>query len=130
MSMILLALALVAGQAPDCADPDTQLEMTECAAKRFRAADAAMNAQWRKTLAHMRALDKDSSDLKLTGPGYAQVLLDAQRAWLVFRDAHCRSIGYDALGGSMQNMLVSECQEKLTRERTAQLADQVDRNAM
>jgi hypothetical protein len=25
---------------------------------------------------------------------------------------------------------VSECQEKLTRERTAQLADQVDRNAM
>ncbi len=45
-------------------------------------------------------------------------LLEAQRGWLAYRDAHCRLVGYDARGGSLQPLLTAKCRAKLTRART------------
>ena len=119
----LLALA-AAATAPsvDCDNAMTQADMTRCSGEDFRQADAALNAQWTLTAAHMKEMDAQG-DPGDGWPGYFQALLDAQRAWLRFRDAHCLSAGYHARGGSMEPMLVAQCKAELTRARAAQLED-------
>ena len=55
LSVILMAQAL------SCAHPQTQTDMTQCAGDASARADAAMNAQWKLTLAAMHKLDKDAA---------------------------------------------------------------------
>lgn len=126
--MMLAVLALLAatqhGAAPaqvDCAEPVTQLAMNICAARDYETADGELNAQWSATAAIMRKRDSAIDRAHDSRPGYFQTMLEAQRAWLRFRDAHCTSEGFHARGGSMEPMLVSSCKAELTRQRTAQL---------
>ncbi|OZA91988.1 MAG: urease [Erythrobacter sp. 34-65-8] len=127
--MIVLPLLLAAQVAPEapqwnCADPLVQQEMNYCAHQDFLVADAELNAQWKLVAEVMKQRDKDVGDMLDDGrPGYFQTLLDGQRAWLRYRDAHCASEGYLARGGSMEPMLVSFCKTSLTKARTAQLRE-------
>ena len=120
------ALALLAAQEPrwNCADPQTQSEMNACAAIDFERADAELNAEYRAAIAHARASDREESGHRIEGddrPADEATLREAQRAWIAFRDAHCRLEGYEARGGSMESMLYDGCRAALTRARTAQL---------
>jgi uncharacterized protein YecT (DUF1311 family) len=124
----IVALALLATQPADepqwnCADPQAQSEMNACAAIDFERADAELNAEYRRAIAHARASDREESG-RLEGdarPGEEATLREAQRAWVAFRDAHCRLEGYEARGGSMEPMLYDGCRAGLTRARIAQL---------
>jgi uncharacterized protein YecT (DUF1311 family) len=121
------ALALLAAQEPpwNCADPQTQMEMNACAQIDFERADAELNRDYRAAIAHARASDRESGG-RMEGddrPGDEATLREAQRAWVAFRDAHCRLEGYEARGGTMEPMLYSACREALTRARTAQLRE-------
>ena len=51
----------------------------------------------------------------------SEMLRDAQRAWIPFRDKACAAESNLARGGTMQSMLVSSCMERLTRQRTEDL---------
>ena len=53
--------------------------------------------------------------------GHAGVLRATQRTWLSLRDDHCRLLGSQYAGGSIQPMAVAQCKAELTRQRTAQL---------
>lgn len=106
--------------APDCTEPQTQRAMNHCAALEWEEADAALNAQWQETAAAMRRMDRTTTPDD-GRPGYFSQLLRGQRAWLVYRDQHCASVGYSARGGSLEPLLVSTCKTDLTRERTGQL---------
>ncbi|MGB3470915.1 MAG: lysozyme inhibitor LprI family protein [Erythrobacter sp.] len=129
----ILAPALVllnpASQSPpdpewNCDNPMRQQEMNWCAANDYAEADEALNAQWRKTSAKMKARDESVQKYLPEGdgrPGYFQSLLEAQCAWLTYRDAHCRVDGYTARGGSLEPLLVSTCKTGLTEARTAEL---------
>jgi uncharacterized protein YecT (DUF1311 family) len=119
--MIAIAFLLLAGaQEPQCDNPIAQSDMTRCEIRRFEAADGAMNRRWKITLALMREYDRSpESDGR---PGYADQLLKAQRAWLAYRDEHCRSDGYRMRGGSAEPMLVAGCRAELTEARAKQLA--------
>lgn len=120
MMILPLLLLLAGGQEPVCNNPITQLDMTRCEIRRFEAADREMNRQWKVTLAAMRNADRaPAGDGR---PGYADQLLAAQRAWLAYRDAHCRSDGYRMRGGSAEPMLIASCRAELTEARTKQLA--------
>ncbi len=118
-----LALALQAANAPpedrDCAEPMTQTAMTICATQDYARADAQLNQIWRE----LRAVAKTADEYPQTDgqPGHWETLLEAQRAWLAYRDAHCRLVGYDARGGSLEPMLVSACKAELTRARTQRM---------
>lgn len=130
VSLILAASAASATPPnPDwnCADPMAQQEMNWCAYQDFLAADAELNAQWKRTAEVMKLRDENFESTSDVRPGYFATLLDAQRAWLSFRDAHCRSEGYYARGGSLEPLLVSTCKTDLTNARTKQLADLVER---
>lgn len=107
--LVLLLLASPAGA-------QTQGQMNARAASDDARADAAMNVQWKRTLAAMKARDA-------AGPpsGHAGVLLATQRLWLKLRDDHCQLLGSQYAGGSMQPMAIAQCKAELTRERTVQL---------
>jgi len=126
--MFALLLLVQPAELPDCdqeaADRGVQQEMNICAHRDFLIADAKLNAQWKKTRAKMKALDADFAEYQPDGdgrPGWFQSLLAAQRAWLTYRDAHCRVDGYTARGGSLEPLLVSTCKTALTNARTAEL---------
>jgi len=126
--MIGFLIMAAAATAPtlNCDNAMTQTDMTICAGRAFTAADAALNAQWTITAAHMKQMDAQGSPGD-GRPGYFQALLDAQRAWLRYRDAQCLSAGYYARGGSMEPMLVAQCKAELTHVRTQELKDLVAR---
>lgn len=119
-----LAVALLAGAAHqplDCADPQAQQEMNRCAALDFERADAALNAAWSAAIAFARSDDAAGGIQGDDRPSGEARLREAQRAWLVFRDAHCALEAYEMRGGSAEPLLYNGCRARITAERTAQL---------
>jgi uncharacterized protein YecT (DUF1311 family) len=128
--IVHVVLALLAGQDPqwNCENPQAQQEMNFCAAQDFERADAELNAAYRTAIESARQSDREYSRLADGaggptdgGPGEEATLREAQRAWVSFRDAHCRLESFEARGGTMQPMLDSGCRATLTRARTAEL---------
>ncbi len=128
--MIALALMLMAVEEPpfpdwNCEEPQWQQEMNWCAAQDYRAADEALNSQWTLTSSVMKQRDAEwaQDDGR---PGHFATLLEAQRAWLAYRDAHCRAEAYGFRGGSMEPLIDASCKSNLTRERTEQLRSLIE----
>jgi len=128
MLTVIAPLVLMQAAPPnadwDCDNPLQQQEMNWCAGQDYKEADRKLNRQWKRAAATMKARDADwrNADLPDSGrPGFFASLLEAQRAWLRFRDAHCRIKGYEARGGSLEPLLVSTCKTALTKARTEQL---------
>ena len=126
----MIALAVVALAAmqpvevrqPNCDEAMSQIEMNDCAAIDFERADTELNAAWREALASARAADAEIDRRYDQRPTSEAKLREAQRAWIVFRDAHCTVVGYEeARGGSMEPLSFDSCRTTVTRERIEQL---------
>jgi uncharacterized protein YecT (DUF1311 family) len=117
----LLLLACPAfGQEVDCNNAMAQIEMNICSEQDFEAADAELNAVWKDARKTAKELDAElPEELK----GAEKALLEAQRAWIGYRDGQCEVAGFEARGGSMEPMLVSGCKATLTRARTKELRE-------
>jgi uncharacterized protein YecT (DUF1311 family) len=132
ISTLLLALALqgsfdARAREYGCNDAQTQLAMNICAELDFERADADLNAAWREAIAGVRVSDREIDRQSDQRPTEEAKMREAQRAWLVFRDAQCTVEGYEeARGGSMEPMVYSGCRARLTRERIAQLGQSVE----
>lgn len=123
LDVVLVVLASQASAAINCREPGNQSEMTYCAWQDYKRADAVMTRQWQIAVANAKAADKEPRMSWDKRPSYFAALLEGQRAWLKFRDAHCVSEGYEARNGSMEPMLIAACKEELTKVRTRQLQD-------
>ena len=129
--MIDLAFALLlSAQDPqwNCENPQAQQEMNYCAAQDAERADAELNNVYRTAIERARAADRDyargdpgGANARSGEPGEEASLRAAQRAWVAFRDAHCRLQSFEARGGSMQPMIEGGCRATITRARTAEL---------
>ena len=133
-SLLLPLLLQSADVVPQCdqaaADKGIQQAMNQCAYRDYLIADAELNAQWAITRARMKQDDADfaaSASAEFDKrEGSFDRLLEAQRGWLRYRDAHCQVSGYGARGGSLEPLLVAMCKTQLTQERTQQLKDLVE----
>ena len=114
-------LMLLLVSVPNCSDPQTQSDMTQCAVMEYVRADAALSLQWSITATEMRRRDKDRTSEQDKRQGYYATLLASQRAWLAFRDTQCVVEGYEMRGGSGEPMLVAACKAELTRDRVTKL---------
>lgn len=130
MPFLLLTAQPIAEEEPaselNCADPQAQQELNACAAEEFERADAELIYQWKDTAALMVQYDAEAVELDYTvddRPGHFDTLIEAQTAWLTFREAHCRSAGYAVRGGSLEPLIVSTCMTTLTLQRILQLRD-------
>jgi uncharacterized protein YecT (DUF1311 family) len=110
VSLLLLITPALADEADgiDCNNAMTQQDMNICADKDYRAADAVLNATYRKAMA---GLDDRSKDL----------LRAAQRNWIKFRDTECTYESAQNEGGSIYPLVYAGCLTTLTNERTRQL---------
>ncbi|AJO79726.1 MULTISPECIES: lysozyme inhibitor LprI family protein [Pseudomonas] len=107
---LLLALApfvlIAPAQADDCANATTQTTMNQCAAKQHEAADKELNRLYQRITQRL----KDN-------PQGQRLLVDAQRAWLAFRDTECKFAASGVAGGSVYPLIYSNCTTDLTKAR-------------
>ena len=122
LSFLLLMTDPVPAQQADCDEPLTQAAMNICSMSEFERADADMNSAWQDARSWAKEQD-DAFEYDDAQPGFWPTLLDGQRAWLKFRDNHCRLVSYDARGGSLQPTLANSCFTDMTTARTHQLRD-------
>ena len=124
LGIVLAAAAAQPMTESECENAMSQMEMNACAMQAFERADAELNRLYREQIAAARASDQSPDNGRSerdNRPGEEETLREAQRAWVAFRDAHCRGEGYAERGGSMEPMIFHQCLERLTRERIAQL---------
>ena len=113
--MMFVMLLAAAAQAPsdkvDCRETaTTQYELTECARQHYIQSDRALNSQWQATSSKARKYDQR------TYPRF----LNAQRAWLRYRDETCGWVR-GTFGGTIAPMNFFNCMETVTRRRTDEL---------
>jgi uncharacterized protein YecT (DUF1311 family) len=115
--MLLFASTSIDAQKPKktgpCADPQTQTEMTQCAAEAYKAADAVLNQVYKQLVAKLETEEK------------AQ-LKEAQTAWLKYRDTNGDFVADQYKGGTMRPMIYANCLEDVTSKRTAELRTQIE----
>lgn len=116
--MLICVATQSAAQELDCETPITQVEMTGCAGRAAEAADQTLNETWQRAIEVVKT--RDTAD-----PGYdpssEQILREAQRSWISFRDQACSAEATIARGGTMASQLFLICLERLTLRRTEDL---------
>lgn len=108
---VMASSASSAGTSRECWDTArTQAALNECAQKDYETADREMNVVYKQLLS-------------MDDPIFREKLKAAQRAWLVFRDAHVTSKYPDshAWYGSAMPQCMASLLAEMTRERTTQL---------
>ncbi len=117
--LILIAAMMLAGlpaaKAANCDNATDQATMNACADKALKAADAELNAVYKK-ITHRLADEPDTG----------KQLVAAQRAWIAFRDAQCTFASSAVSGGSAYPMVHAMCLDDLTRSRVADLKALLD----
>lgn len=117
--VLLLCLATpTVAQELNCAEPVTQLEMTGCASRAAEEADGALNETWQLAIEAVKQSDAANPGYE---PSSEEILREAQRSWISFRDQACSAEATIARGGSMASMLFLMCLERLTLRRTEDL---------
>ena len=87
----------------------TQMEMNQQASMKFKKEDAKMAITYKKVqIETLSNIDK-------------KLLLDAQRKWIIYKDAHCKSASASYDGGSIQPLIYFNCLTEITKERIKQL---------
>jgi uncharacterized protein YecT (DUF1311 family) len=126
--MMLLAVLLAAVPPPHArrCDSDQTNDLIVCAGADLAAADAALNAQWKKARAKAAAQDEAMDAATRAGNGgvtFLQSLLAAQRAWLAYREAECRFVTYRNFGGRELRIYQAGCRAHLTHQRVQALRE-------
>ncbi len=105
--------------AGECAGKTT-IEMSACAQADFLKSDAELNSLYKQVIAKAEALDKEQPD-HMGWPGFKDSIVNAQRAWVVFRDKECELQTLDAEGGSLRQIEYPSCKKDMTDVRVNEL---------
>ncbi len=95
-------------QAVQCREDGSMVEMRKCAQDKYVKADKDLNQTYQRLMAN---LNNDSAR--------KQRLITAQRSWIDFRDKSCNYEASEALGGSLEGLLLTQCLTRVTEQRTA-----------
>jgi uncharacterized protein YecT (DUF1311 family) len=115
---LALPLGLPAGAAradiEDCGG--SNVEMTACIWRHFEAADSELNQVWRRALAEIDGFAGDMPGAALRE--WRVGLIEAQRAWVAFKDADCRvAVAHEWYGGTGASAAIGACLYAHTRNR-------------
>lgn len=102
---------------------ETTIGIVSCALAELRAWDGLLNEEYKATRAWAAETDALNSKDFPEFANLADSLLQAQRAWIAFRDAEC-GLAYALWGsGSMRNIASANCRMSMTAERTIHLRE-------
>ena len=82
-------------------------EMLDCISAEFTRQDARLNENYKRLMSKLSGKRREG-------------LLEAQRAWIKFRDANC-NFYYDPEGGSAAHLAGSDCNLNATADRATEL---------
>lgn len=105
LALVPLLLAPLA-QADECANATTQADMNQCAGRQNQAADKELNTLYQQISQRLKER-----------PQSQKQLINAQRAWVAFRDAECTFSASAVQGGSVYPLIYSNCTTDLTKAR-------------
>jgi uncharacterized protein YecT (DUF1311 family) len=118
---LVVAMANVAGVAgaqSSCIDPRNQRDAVNCAEAAWRLADRELNTIWPT----IRSVVADTDDrIDPSSKRWSRTVLNAQRAWITFRDANCEAARFMYAGGTNEALAYWACMERMTRERINEL---------
>ncbi|MEC9433724.1 MAG: lysozyme inhibitor LprI family protein [Pseudomonadota bacterium] len=97
--------------------------MAACALAERDAWDALLNSWWKPLRARALKLDEAAGDD--AAPAAAPALLEAQRAWLAFRDAECAYDDALGGGGTIRRIHAAGCLMRLTAERALRFRERL-----
>jgi len=115
--IFLAAVLSLTAQASDDAcfeKAQTQAQLNECAFNSWKQADVELNLLYQQIGNRLR------NDQKAR-----QLMVDAQRKWLTFRDSECAFQTMRSAGGSMQALRHNSCLTELTRARVIDFQNQL-----
>jgi uncharacterized protein YecT (DUF1311 family) len=123
----LIAMSFAAkasAQKLDCTAPQDTVSQNACAEKDLEAADAALNAAYKKALASIAKSDQSAPyDQK----SWEAALRSSQRAWVAFRDADCKGdVPFLWSGGTGTTAAVLGCMTTKTKTRTEELNERYE----
>lgn len=98
----------------NCNDPQATPEINYCAEQAYQVADKLLNANYKKLVATL----SDNAE--------KERLVNAQRAWVSFRDKHCEFETYAMRQGTGYSGYLSACLEELTKSRAEALKKSLD----
>ena len=94
--------------------------MNQCTSVAIAAADKVLNSWYQADSKVWIGTDEpDASERK-------KRVLNAQRAWIAFRDAECQLQAASMLGGSGEGLAGGMCLYELTRQRIGQLDNDLE----
>jgi len=100
-----------------CNPSGTTLEMKQCAADEYKIADQKLNQVYQKLISQLKGEQKKR-------------LIDAEVAWINFRDKSCNFQSADALGGTLEGLIYANCLVRMTNDRTTYFENYVkERNS-
>ena len=119
-SMAVMPL-FASAQDIDCKSPQTQTDMNICAAQDYERADAELNRVWGEVRATLQTMGNPVEG----APNPWETMLEAQRAWITFRDLACDAESAIYYGGSIRPLIYSSCLTRLTEQRMQDIRDAV-----
>lgn len=112
--LVALFASVIAVQAlPLPVHGQTQMDLNQQAGTALQDADRQLNAVYTKLRTRL-------------GPESRARLQAAEEAWIRFRDRECAFIGGPTTGGSINGMIVAQCQARLTLVRVKDLEAQLN----
>ena len=115
LGIVFLIASSVVYAGDGCDSATTQVELNECTAQAYQAADKELNDAYQVLVGK---LSNNAASL--------EKLRAAQRAWIGFRDAECAFESRAVEGVSAQPMVRNGCLEALTETRTETLREHAE----
>lgn len=119
--VLLLLCAGIAHADDDCKDANNTVEMNDCMSKQAKAAEATLNQTYRQVLASLKGADNQAQQSYPASTRAA--LVDAQRAWIKYRDADCKAVYNRWKGGSIRDVMMLGCMKDRAEQRTHELLE-------
>ncbi|OIP71318.1 MAG: hypothetical protein AUK43_06500 [Oscillatoriales cyanobacterium CG2_30_40_61] len=95
-------------QTVQCQPDGNTLEMRKCASDQYQIADQKLNQTYQKLIGQL-------------SPERKKRLIEAQRAWISFRDKTCSFESSQVLGGTAEPLLLTQCLANVTQQRVRDL---------
>ncbi len=120
-ALLMAAIAHAQSESPDCANAQSNVEMTQCAWDAYERADRELNDVYQDALAK---IEQTGADLPSGAEVWEEKFRAAQRAWIAFRDADCQElVQIEWYGGSGAGHAIASCLTNLTAARTDDLRE-------
>lgn len=116
LAAAFLSFAAASAHAADCNLEGNTQQMLACVKNDLAREDKRLNEVYRKLTAALKEDEKATN-----------LLRDAQRKWIAFRDAHCTFEADEMRGGTLEPVLLTDCLAIATGERAKFLEELLQR---